>query len=185
MAAMIRTEGLAKAFGTTRALDGVDLEVAAGTVLGLLGPDGAGKTTAVRILATLLAPTAGNAQVGGYDVVRPTRSASSPAWPASTRPSTNTSAGPRTSTCSAGCSAWAGSRPAGARGRAAEPLRPGRRCRPAGQDLLGRDASAPGPGGQPGRPATGAVPGRADQRPGPAQPQPLVCAAAACSRLSL
>jgi oleandomycin transport system ATP-binding protein len=70
MAAMIRAEGLAKAFGTTRALDGVDLEVAAGTMLGLLGPNGAGKTTAVRILTTLLAPTAGNAQVGGSDVVR-------------------------------------------------------------------------------------------------------------------
>jgi oleandomycin transport system ATP-binding protein len=70
MAAMIRTEGLAKAFGTTRALDGVDLEVEQGAVLGLLGPNGAGKTTTVRILATLLAPTAGNAQVGGYDVGR-------------------------------------------------------------------------------------------------------------------
>jgi len=70
MAVMIRTEGLAKSFGTTRALDGVDLEVEAGTVLGLLGPNGAGKTTAVRILAALLAPTGGNAQVGDYDVVR-------------------------------------------------------------------------------------------------------------------
>jgi oleandomycin transport system ATP-binding protein len=70
MAVMIRTEGLAKSFDTTRALDGVDLEVAGGTVLGLLGPNGAGKTTAVRILATLLAPTGGHAQVGGYDVVR-------------------------------------------------------------------------------------------------------------------
>jgi oleandomycin transport system ATP-binding protein len=70
MAVMIRTEGLAKSFGTTRALDGVDLEVEAGTVLGLLGPNGAGKTTAVRILTTLLAPTGGHAAVGGYDVVR-------------------------------------------------------------------------------------------------------------------
>jgi oleandomycin transport system ATP-binding protein len=70
MAVMIRTEGLAKAFGTTRALDGVHLEVERGAVLGLLGPNGAGKTTAVRILATLLAPTSGNATVGGYDVVR-------------------------------------------------------------------------------------------------------------------
>jgi oleandomycin transport system ATP-binding protein len=70
MAGMIRVEGLAKQFGSTRALDGVDLEVAAGTVLGLLGPNGAGKTTAVRILATLLAPTGGHAAVGGYDVVR-------------------------------------------------------------------------------------------------------------------
>jgi oleandomycin transport system ATP-binding protein len=70
MTMAIRAEGLAKSFGTTRALDGIDLEVAPGTVLGLLGPNGAGKTTAVRILATLLAPTAGQAQVGGYDVVR-------------------------------------------------------------------------------------------------------------------
>jgi oleandomycin transport system ATP-binding protein len=70
MSVAIQAEGLAKSFGTTRALDGVDLEVASGTVLGLLGPNGAGKTTAVRILATLLAPTAGRAQIGGYDVVR-------------------------------------------------------------------------------------------------------------------
>jgi ABC-type Na+ transport system ATPase subunit NatA len=70
MAVMIRAEGLAKSFGTTRALDGVDVEVEAGTVLGLLAPEGAGKTTAVRILATLLAPTSGHAQVGGFDVVR-------------------------------------------------------------------------------------------------------------------
>jgi oleandomycin transport system ATP-binding protein len=70
MSVAIQAEGLAKSFGTTRALDGVDLEVASGTVLGLLGPNGAGKTTTVRILATLLAPTAGHAQIGGYDVVR-------------------------------------------------------------------------------------------------------------------
>jgi oleandomycin transport system ATP-binding protein len=70
MAVMIQAEGLAKSFGTTRALDGVNLNVQAGTVLGLLGPNGAGKTTAVRILATLLQPTAGRARVGGYDVVR-------------------------------------------------------------------------------------------------------------------
>ena len=55
MAVMIWAEDLAKRFGTTRALDGVGLEVESGTVLGLLGPNGAGKTTAVRILATLLA----------------------------------------------------------------------------------------------------------------------------------
>ena len=66
----IQAHGLAKAYGATRALSGVDLEVQAGTVLGLLGPNGAGKTTTVRILATLLRPSAGHAQIAGYDVVR-------------------------------------------------------------------------------------------------------------------
>jgi len=67
---VIRAEGLRKAFGETRALDGVDLEARRGTVLGVLGPNGAGKTTAVRVLATLLRPDGGRAEVCGYDVVR-------------------------------------------------------------------------------------------------------------------
>jgi ABC-type branched-subunit amino acid transport system ATPase component len=53
MSVAIQAEGLAKSFGETQTLDGVDLEVASGTVLGLLGPNGVSKTTAVRILATL------------------------------------------------------------------------------------------------------------------------------------
>jgi oleandomycin transport system ATP-binding protein len=65
----IQADGLAKSFGATRALDGIDLTVPAGTVLGLLGHNGSGKTTTVRILATLLAPTSGRASVAGYDVV--------------------------------------------------------------------------------------------------------------------
>jgi oleandomycin transport system ATP-binding protein len=65
----IAAEGLVKHFGTTKALDGVDLEVRRGKVLGVLGPNGAGKTTAVRILGTLLRPDSGHATVGGYDVV--------------------------------------------------------------------------------------------------------------------
>jgi ABC-2 type transport system ATP-binding protein len=68
--AAVRAEGLAHAFGSTQALAGVDLEIAPGSVLGLLGHNGAGKTTAVRILATLLRPDAGRAWVGGHDVVR-------------------------------------------------------------------------------------------------------------------
>ena len=64
----IQAEGLVKRFGDTTALDGVDLEVPAGTVLGVLGPNGSGKTTAVRVLATLLRADAGQALVGGYDV---------------------------------------------------------------------------------------------------------------------
>ncbi|TVP77439.1 ATP-binding cassette domain-containing protein [Thioalkalivibrio sp.] len=70
MSRAIEVEGLVRDFGGTRALDGVNLSVPTGQVLGLLGPNGAGKTTVVRTLATLLAPTAGRAWVGGFDVVR-------------------------------------------------------------------------------------------------------------------
>lgn len=62
--------GLAKSFGSARALDGIDFEIPKGTIFGLLGPNGAGKTTAVRILATILRPDAGRAEVLGHDVVR-------------------------------------------------------------------------------------------------------------------
>jgi len=66
----IETGGLVKAFGDTRALDGVDLSIRSGSVYGLLGPNGAGKTTTIRVLTTLLRPTAGRAIVLGHDVVR-------------------------------------------------------------------------------------------------------------------
>jgi ABC-2 type transport system ATP-binding protein len=65
----VRTEALGRRFGDTEALSELDLCVAPGTVLGLLGHNGAGKTTAVRILTTLLAPTTGRAFVAGHDVV--------------------------------------------------------------------------------------------------------------------
>ncbi|MDX6658150.1 MAG: type transport system ATP-binding protein [Solirubrobacteraceae bacterium] len=67
--AMIQAEGVEKAFGSTVALGGVDLAVDAGQVLAVLGRNGAGKTTFVRILATLLAPDAGRIQIAGVDVV--------------------------------------------------------------------------------------------------------------------
>src|SRR3974390_1127687 len=66
---MVETEGIAKSFGETRALDGVGLSVQRGRVLGLLGPNGSGKTTLVRILSTLLVPDAGRARVAGCDIV--------------------------------------------------------------------------------------------------------------------
>src|SRR5580765_525275 len=62
-------EGLGKRYGDLWALRHLDLEVAPGTVLGLLGHNGAGKTTAIRILTTLSAPTEGRAAVAGFDVV--------------------------------------------------------------------------------------------------------------------
>jgi ABC transporter DrrB family efflux protein len=66
---MIEVEAVAKRFGSTQALAGVDLVGEAGKVLALLGPNGAGKTTLVRILTTLLKPDRGRARVAGYDVV--------------------------------------------------------------------------------------------------------------------
>jgi ABC-2 type transport system ATP-binding protein len=69
MTPAIEAEGLVKAFGDTRAVDGVDLSVAQGAVYGVLGPNGAGKTTTIRMLATLLRPDGGRARIMGHDVV--------------------------------------------------------------------------------------------------------------------
>src|SRR4029450_5736530 len=63
MTEAIRTEGLGKTFGPTRALDGLDLEVRTGEVHGFLGPNGAGKTTTIRILLGLLRADAGRAEL--------------------------------------------------------------------------------------------------------------------------
>jgi ABC-2 type transport system ATP-binding protein len=66
----VLTEALERRFGSTLAVAGVDLEVAPGEIYGFLGPNGAGKSTVVRMLCTLLRPTAGRALVGGFDVAR-------------------------------------------------------------------------------------------------------------------
>src|SRR5688572_4253028 len=66
----IEATGLVKAFGETRAVDGVDLAVPTGSVYGVLGPNGAGKTTTIRMLATLIRPDAGSARVMGHDIVK-------------------------------------------------------------------------------------------------------------------
>ncbi len=71
--APIVARNLVRTFGSgerlIRAVDGVDLEVAAGEVFGFLGPNGAGKSTTVRMLTTLLRPTSGSATVAGFDIV--------------------------------------------------------------------------------------------------------------------
>ena len=66
----IRAEGLTREFGAVRALDALTLEVPAGAVFGFLGPNGAGKTTTLRLLLGLLEPTAGRAEVLGFDTRR-------------------------------------------------------------------------------------------------------------------
>ena len=66
----IRVEALVKRYGRVTALDGISFEVRRGELFGLIGPDGAGKTTLFRLLATLLVPDAGRAEVDGCDIVR-------------------------------------------------------------------------------------------------------------------
>src|SRR5258707_15853133 len=66
----ILAEGLHKSYGKIHALDGLDLVAEEGTVLGVLGPKGAGKTTAVRILTTLTRPDRGRAEAAGLAVVK-------------------------------------------------------------------------------------------------------------------
>jgi ABC-2 type transport system ATP-binding protein len=66
----IVTHGLRKVFGKLVAVEGLDLEVRRGEIFGLLGPNGSGKTTAIRMLTGLLPPTAGSATVVGVDVVK-------------------------------------------------------------------------------------------------------------------
>ena len=65
---MIRTDQLQKSYGTHQALKGIDLEVEVGDVYGFIGPNGAGKTTTLRILTTLLLPSAGTASIDGVTV---------------------------------------------------------------------------------------------------------------------
>ena len=64
---MIRTENLTKKFGTVTAVEGLNLDVQEGEVFGFLGPNGAGKTTTVRMLTSLIGPTAGKAIVNGFE----------------------------------------------------------------------------------------------------------------------
>jgi ABC-2 type transport system ATP-binding protein len=86
--APLAVAGLRKSFGDTVALDGIDLQVATGSVFALLGPNGAGKATTVHILSTLIDPDSGRVRVAGHDAAREPNAvrdvigsrASSPRW---------------------------------------------------------------------------------------------------------
>ncbi|MFA9424534.1 MAG: ATP-binding cassette domain-containing protein [Sedimentibacter sp.] len=66
----IQTFSLVKKFGNTTAVDNLDISIRKNTIFGLVGPDGAGKTTTMRMLCTLIEPDSGIAKVGGFDVVK-------------------------------------------------------------------------------------------------------------------
>ena len=65
---MIRLTNLTKRYGSFTAVDGLDLEIPAGTLFGFLGPNGAGKTTTLRMIAGILKPTGGRIEIAGQDV---------------------------------------------------------------------------------------------------------------------
>jgi ABC-2 type transport system ATP-binding protein len=65
---LLETKDLVKTFGALRAVDGLNLEVRAGEMIGLVGPDGAGKTTAIRLMVGALEPTSGQIRVAGYEL---------------------------------------------------------------------------------------------------------------------
>ena len=66
----IKTESLTRRFGPLAAVDGLTVEIAEGEIFGLVGPDGAGKTTTIRLLASIMEPSSGDAWVDGRHVVR-------------------------------------------------------------------------------------------------------------------
>ena len=66
--AIVKVEGLTKAFGPLKAVDGVSFEVEEGEIFGFLGPNGAGKTTTINMLTTLLSPSGGKAMINGLDI---------------------------------------------------------------------------------------------------------------------
>jgi ABC-2 type transport system ATP-binding protein len=73
METIIETRGLTKRFGELTAVDHLDLTVGKGEIFGLVGPDGAGKTTTLRMLCGLMDPSEGSASVAGHDVARESR----------------------------------------------------------------------------------------------------------------
>ena len=66
----IKVENISKSFGKVKALDGISFEIKRGELFGLIGPDGAGKTTLFRLLTTLLNPDEGRAEVDGFDIIK-------------------------------------------------------------------------------------------------------------------
>ena len=167
----IEASGLTKSYRGVPALRGIDLRVPRGTVFALLGPNGAGKTTAVRILGTLQRADGGQARVAGFDVARDRRQVrrriSLTGQFAALDAAQTGEENLRMIARLAGSAAGGGR---AARGRTARAVRadPGRA--PADEYLFRRPAPPARPGRQPGRASVGALPGRAEHRPGPAEP---------------
>ena len=169
--AAIRATGLRKSYGKQVVLDGIDLEVAEGTVYALLGPNGAGKTTTVHILSTLIAADGGEVEVAGHDVAREpdaVRAADRRHRPVlGGRRALQRRGEPAAHRGSAASRQGRG--PAASRG-AARAVRPGRRREEACRDLLRGHATTARPRDDAGRRPADHLPRRADG--GTRSPQP-------------
>ncbi len=173
MKTAVEVEQLVREFkGGIRAVDGLDLEVHEGEIYGFLGPNGAGKTTVVRILTTLLRPTAGHARVAGHDVVHEGDAVRRAIGVALQEAAIDPLMTGRELLRMQG--ALHGLRGPEARERAAQLLeRVGltEAGRPPRRRLLGRHAPPARPRARARPPPARAVPRRADDRPGPDEPR--------------
>ena len=169
-ATAIRATGLRKSYGDTLVLDGIDLEVATGSVFALLGPNGAGKTTTVHMLTTMLTPDAGR---GRSRWTRPAdRSGGGALRDRRHRPVLGGRQPPHRP---GEPPAHGRSQPSAARGgpaphrRPARPIRPRRGGRPDGRDLFRRQEAPARPGDDARRRSADRLPRRADDRARPAR----------------
>ena len=172
----IVVEGLVRTFkGDIHAVDGIDLEVAAGEIYGFLGPNGAGKSTTVHMLTTLLPPTAGRATVAGFDVATQGADVRRNIGAALQEAALdNFLTGREHMDLQAGLNGLAKADRAAPRDRAARARRPHRGGRPQGRRLLGRHEAPPGPRPGARAPPVDPLPRRADDGPGPPEPQRAV-----------
>src|SRR3954452_7276416 len=158
----ITADGLTKDFGGIRAVDDLSFEIQPRRVVGLLGPNGSGKTATMRMLLGLVAPTSGRATIGGRAFVDLHEPAHQVGVVLETRPFhggrtlTRPSAGPR----------HRGTHRAPTGRRGARTRRPRRRGRPARRHVLARPAPTPRAGRRAARRPAGTHPRRAPRRPG-------------------
>ena len=167
----IAVSGLRKAYGDKVVLDGIDLDVAAGTVFSLLGPNGAGKTTTVNVLTTLMKADAGTVRVAGHDVATETKAVRAAIGVTGQFAAVDELlTGQENLQLMADLHHLRRRRGPAGRRRAAGAVRPGGVGAEAGVDLLRRHAPEAGPGDDAGRQPADHLPGRADDGAGPAQP---------------
>ena len=76
MAPILSIQNITRTFGSVTAVDHLSIDIEPGELFGLIGPDGAGKTTAIRLMLGILMPTSGEGKVGPYDLRRQSESIS-------------------------------------------------------------------------------------------------------------